>query len=151
METKGKKFEEQLRKNWIETVPDSFIYRLADQVSGYKTTSRNPCDFIAYKYPHVFLLEAKAHAGNTLPFSAIRQLDLLFNYIGITGVKAGVVAWMYDHDRVIWIPAESLKKMVDDGKKSFNVKDTDYDIIDIPSKKLRTFMKSDYSILTKNI
>lgn len=34
MADKGKAFEARFKKNWQETVPDSFIYRLNDQMSG---------------------------------------------------------------------------------------------------------------------
>ena len=44
--------------------------------------------------------------------------------------------------------------MKSDGKKSVNIKmlnDNNYHIIDIPSKKLRTMMESDYSILNLSL
>jgi len=69
-----KKFEAFFKKNWIDTVPESFIYRLNDQMSGYMGSS-NISDFICYKKPELFLIECKAHAGNTFPFSAFRQYE----------------------------------------------------------------------------
>lgn len=41
-------------------------------------------------------------------------------------------------------------KIKDEGKKSFNVKmlgDENYESLELPSKKLRTFMKTDYAAL----
>ena len=80
MADRGKQFEEQFKKDWKESMPDSFCYRLHDQVTGYKVTSRNPCDFICYKFPYLYLLEIKSHEGNTFPFSAFRQYDEMIKY-----------------------------------------------------------------------
>jgi len=39
-------------------------------------------------------------------------------------------------------------KLREEGKKSFNIKDKDkYEYLELPSKKLRTYMKTDYSAL----
>ena len=38
----GKKFEQQFKKDWELSFPNSFIYRLPDQQSGYRGGSRNP-------------------------------------------------------------------------------------------------------------
>ena len=57
---------------------------------------------------------------------------------------------MYDHDIVLWIPIETFEKLKKDEKKSFNVKmvgDPTYESLVLPSKKLRTFMETDYSAL----
>lgn len=145
----GKKFEAHLRENWKSSVPDSFLYRLNDQMSGYMG-STNVSDFIGYKKPNLFLIECKAHAGNTFPFSAFRQYDGLVQYSNIPGVHAGVILWMYDHDKVIWIPIQTFIELKNEGKKSFNIKlleSNDYEFLVLPSKKLRTFMDTDYSEL----
>ena len=145
----GKKFEERFKLQWQDTVPDSFIYRLNDQMSGYLGSS-NVSDFICYKKPDLYLIECKSHGGNTFPFSAFRQYDGLVEYAGIPGVHAGVVLWMYDHDKVIWIPIQTFMELKNEGKKSFNIKlldSNDYEYVDLPSKKLRTFMNTNYSAL----
>ena len=144
---KGKNFETRFFNNWYETVPESFIYRLSDQMSGYMGSS-NVSDFICYKKPNIYLIECKAHAGNTFPFSAFRQYEGLTQYANIPGVKAGVILWLYDHDKVIWIPIQTFMKLKAEDKKSFNIKMLDeYECLDLPSKKLRTFMNTDYSAL----
>ena len=143
----GKKFESRFHQDWLETVPDSFCYRLNDQMSGYAGSS-NVSDFICFK-GDLFLIECKSHAGNTFSVD-FRQYDGLLAQSGITGVHAGVVLWMYDHDLVIWLPIETFKKLKEDGKKSFNVKmigTDEYEYLILPSKKMRTFMKTDYSAL----
>ena len=147
MASVGKKFEDRFREDWIKTVPDSFIYRLNDQMSGYRGSS-NPCDFIAYQKPNIFLIECKEHLGNTFPFSAFRQYEKLVEYKDIDGVHAGVVLWMKDHDKVLWIPIKTFERLKQEDKKSFNIKMVDdYECLELPSKKLRTFMETDYSYL----
>lgn len=70
--------------------------------------------------------------------------------VGIKGVRAGVVLWMIDYDKVIYLPVSAISKMMADGKKSFNIKmldDKSYNIYEIPSVKKRVFLDSDYSVL----
>lgn len=74
----------------------------------------------------------------------------MIKYIGIPGVANGVILWMIDHNRVLYIPIETFVKLKEDGKKSYNIKmlgDPTYPAYEIPSKKLVKFMESDYSIL----
>jgi len=147
----GKKFEAHLRENWKNSVPDSFLYRLNDQMSGYQGSS-NISDFIGFKAPNLFLIECKAHAGNTFPFSDFRQYEGLVKWKDIAGVRAGVVLWLYDHDIVCWIPITTFEQLKQENKKSFNVKmvsDDNYECLVLPSVKKRTFMDTDYSALIK--
>lgn len=149
---KGKQFENRFREDWVKSFPKSFILRLQDQVSGYKYTSRNPCDFICYANRTLFLIECKSHSGNTFPLTNFTQYVIMKSYSNIDNIIAGIVLWMYDHDVVVFIPIEEITKMKQADLKSFNIKmlnTNDYNIIKIPSKKLRTFMESDYSILLK--
>jgi hypothetical protein len=147
--SKGKQFELVLKEDWKASMPKSTIDRLYDSVSGYKTIS-NISDFIAYKMPNIFYIEAKTIKGNTLPFQNITQYEKLSAKVGIDGVRVGVVVWFYDHDRVLYVPISSITKMMSEGKKSVNITtiDTDgYRFIEIPSVKKRVFMTSDYSVL----
>jgi len=147
----GKKWEAEFKRGWIKAFPNHFIYRLPDQVSGYKTTSQNPCDFLAYAKKKLLMVECKAHAGASLPFSAIRQFDKLISYIGAIDTFPGVLLWLYEKDLVLWIPAEDLKYMRDvEGKKSVGIKalsNSSYNIIQIPAEKKRVFMEADYNAL----
>lgn len=146
MASLGKKFEEKFRQCWAETIPDSFCYRLNDQMSGYLGSS-NISDFICYKQPDLFLIECKERKGNTFPID-FRQYDGLTQYADVEGVHAGVVLWMSDHDVVFWIPIKTFMQLKAEDKKSFNIKDKDkYECLELPSKKLRTFMNTDYSAL----
>ena len=52
----------------------------------------------------------------------------------------------------MYIDIKTLEKLKEDGKKSYNIKmleDNYYEAFEIPSKKLRTFMNSDYSSFIK--
>ena len=64
-------------------------------------------------------------------------------------LKAGVILWFIDHDKVVYVPIETVIKYAEEEKKSINIKDLDseYVIIDLPSQKKRTFMETDYSVL----
>ena len=142
----GKKFEQQFKKDWVKSFPNKFIYRLPDQQSKYKGGSRNPCDFICYTGNQLYLLECKSHKGNTIPFDNLRQHDLLKSYEECA--FTGYVCWFYEHDEVFIVTTQIVTKMMEDGKKSINRKDVEnYNFISIPSKKKRTFMESDYTVL----
>ena len=146
---KGKAWEQKFKQDFKKSFPEGTIDRIYDSVSGYKTIS-NVSDFIGYNYPNIFYLECKSHLSNTWNFSYFTQYEKLKTKVGIKGVRAGVVLWMIDHDKVVYLPVSSVTKMMEDGKKSFNIKmleDKSYNIIEIPSVKKRVFLDSDYSIL----
>lgn len=146
---RGKSFEERLKEDWERTVPGSSIDRIYDTVNGLRGVS-NVCDFICFRKPNIFFLEVKSHKGNTFPFVNLPQYEKLSKKIGIDGVRAGVVIWFYEHDRVIYVPASTIRKMKADGLKSVNIKTIGadgYRYVEIPSEKMRVYMKSDYSVL----
>jgi hypothetical protein len=154
----GKKFEERFKKDYIQCFPDTLIYRLPDQQSGYAGGgSANPCDFMCYPGNCVLMVECKAHAKASIPFSAIPQYERLLDYKGKYKTFPGVVVWFYEKDTVIWVSIEEMEKMVSDGEKSIGLRMIDdkkpykksYNIITIPSTKLRTFMESDYKYLVE--
>ena len=145
---RGKQFEKVFEENWKKSFPNTFIYRLKDDVSGYFGTSRNPCDFLCLPKDKLFMIEVKAHYGNTFPFSAFSQYETLKSYAGCQNVLQGVMIWFIDHSRIIYVPIETITKMMKDGLKSVNINKLDgYVYVDIPSKKKRVFLESDYSIL----
>ena len=146
---KGKQFEERFKKDWLESFPNSLCIRLPDQMSGYKGSGQNICDYICYNYPNQFFIECKSHKGASIPFDKISQYDKMKDVVGIKGVRAGVVLWLYDKDKVFYIPISTITEMKKDDKKSVGLKaiEEGYNIIEIPSEKLRVFMKSDYSCL----
>lgn len=144
----GKQFEQKFKDDFLKTVGNSTIDRLYDSMSGYLAIS-NISDFIGYSYPNIFYLECKSHKGASIPFENITQYEKLTQKVGIPGVRCGVILWLYEKDKVYYIPIKTIMKMKQDGKKSVGIKamDEGYRIIEVPSKKLRIFMDSDYSCL----
>lgn len=147
---RGKQWEEKFKNDWKASVKDSVIVRLYDQLSGYKTVSKNPSDFICFAKDKFLFVECKETHGTTLNFNKITQLKALIHYIGRTHVFPGVLIWFIDFDKIVWVPAETLKQMKIDGLKSVNVKmlsDNKYKMFDLPAVKQKVFMTLDYNIL----
>lgn len=145
----GKQMEQKFKEDYIKTVPDGFILRLPDQVSGYQN-SNNISDFICYHNGCLLPIEVKAIQTISFPFSNLRQYDRMEAVCEIEGVKPIIIMWFVYLDRVIAVPIQTIKKMKKDGLKSLNPKTLNrnkYYIMDIPSVKLRTFMNSDYKCL----
>ena len=156
----GKKWEERFRKDYKRCFPNTLIYRLPDQQSGYAGGgSANPCDFLCYTGDCVLMIECKAHAKASIPFTAIPQYERMLDYKGLDKTYPGVVIWFYEKDIVIWVSIEEMEKMVNDGEKSIGLRMIDekkpykkeYNIITLPSVKLRTFMETDYTFLVENL
>lgn len=151
MRDRGKQFEDKFRKDWEKSFPDSVLIRLPDQMSGYKATSKNICDFIGFNKGILYLLECKSHKGASLPFECLRQLFLMSKYLKVVNVRVGVVLWLYEKDVVYYIPITTILQMKKDGKKSVGIRAVEegYNIKIIPSIKKRVFMDSDYSVLSE--
>ena len=151
--SKGKAWEDKFKQDWRKCFPNTFVFRLKDQMTGYKETSGNPCDFLCFPGTgQLFLVECKEHKGSSIPFTAIPQYERLLEYKDCLNTFPGVMLWLSEKDKVLWIGIEEMEKMVKDGKKSIGLKmleEKSYNIIEIPSKKLRTFMESDYRYLVE--
>jgi len=142
----GKEFEQKFKEDFLK-IANSTIDRLYDVTTGYKSI-KQVSDFIGYIYPNIFYIECKSHRGASIPMDNITQYDKLKEKIGISGVRAGVVLWLIDKDKVMYIPMSTIKKLKEDGEKSIGIRHlNDYNIIEIPSTKKRVFMDSDYTIL----
>ena len=124
-------------------------------MNGYKETSQNPCDFLAMASQKLFMIECKETKENTLNFAKIPQLDRLKDYIGIEDTYQYIIIWYSLKDKVVAVSAEEALRIRDkEGKKSINIKmleDKSYNIIDIPSTKLRVFMETDYTYFVKKV
>lgn len=154
----GKKFEDRFKKDYQTCFPGTLIYRLPDQQSGYAGGgSSNPCDFMCYPGNCVLMVECKAHKGASISFNDIRQYDKMLEFKGLYKTFPGVVVWFYEKDIVIWVSIEEMEKMRLDGEKSIGLRMIDkkkpykksYIIHELPSKKLRTFMETDYNYLVE--
>ena len=147
-QNRGKEFEARFKQQFLASFPNSFILRLPDQISGYKYTSSNICDFIGYAKGKLYLIECKTHLGASFPLSNLSQYNKLLPYVGIPGVRVGVVLWLIDKDKIFYVPISTVIQMKIKNKKSISYKDIDkWRIIEIPSIKKVVFMDSDYSVL----
>ena len=146
----SKNFEEKFKEDWKKSFPKGTIDRLYDTTSGYKSIS-TVSDFICYNYPNQYYIECKSHKGASFPFTNLTQYDKMKQKVGIKGVRSGVVLWLYEKDKIFYIPIATITKMKNEGKKSVGIRSIGegYYIIEIPSKKLRIYMNSDYSCLSK--
>lgn len=151
---RGKQFEDVIKKAF-QQVPGVSIDRLHDQMTGYKVTSANICDFIVYKKPYEYYIECKSVHGNTLPFSNItdRQWNGMLEKSKIPGVFAGVICWWVDKDTTKFIPIQVLEGLKDCGYKSLRydnyVLNTELPIVDIIGKKKRVFYEYDMATFLK--
>lgn len=153
----GKKFESTFKKDWMCCFPNTWFLRLHDQVTGYKTTSQNPCDFLGMHHGYMWMLECKETKEGTLNFAKIPQLDRkgsgdssLQDFIGVKDTQTYIIIWFRSHDKVIACPAAEALRMKKDGLKSISLKmlnDKSYYIIELPSTKKRVFLETDYTRL----
>lgn len=143
----GKAFEDKFKNDFIKTVPNCSLDRIYDVSLGYKSIS-NISDYIGYSYPNIYYLECKSHKGASIPFTSITQYEKLTKKVGIPGVRAGIVLWLYEKDIVMYVPISTITEIMKTGKKSVGIVDLDkYNIKVVPSIKKRVFMDSDYSVL----
>lgn len=164
----GKEFERQVFKNFSQ-VDDVSIDRIPDQVTKYKGSSSNICDFIVYKKPTLLYLECKSVHGNTLSIYSVpkkgkdgklhgfygnirdNQWEGLLEKSHIPGVKAGVLVWFVDKDVTMYLPIGALEYAKQCGDKSIRFDTNKFDlfaddtIISIPAKKKRTLFEYDFS------
>lgn len=146
MANRGKQFEQKFTEDFLK-LDGASIDRLYDVTIGYKEI-KQVSDFICYLFPNIFYMECKTHKGASLPLANVSQFDSLKKKIGIKGVRSGILLWLYEKDRVFYIPTKTLVQLKADGEKSVGLRHLDkYRIIEIPSIKKRIFMDSDYSIL----
>ena len=126
--------------------------RLHDQMTGFKVTSANICDFIVYKKPYEYYIECKSVHGASLPFRNITetQWNGLLEKSKIKGVFAGVICWWIDKDVTKFIPIQLLEHMRSDNKlKSINYQTPQCcppcygNVVTIVGKKKRVFFDYD--------
>lgn len=146
---RGKDFEKIVQKA-LERIDGVSIDRLHDQTTGFKGSS-NICDFIVYSYPHQWYIECKTCYGNTLNFHNItdKQWIGLLEKSKIRGVIAGYIVWFIDKDVTLFITADTMKTLRDDGAKSLRIDQiVGYEVsrhyIVISGKKKQVFF--DYNI-----
>lgn len=65
----GKTFEQEFKEC---VPPDYYLYRLKDDTSGFYGVS-NPCDYILFRSPYLFMVELKTHKGKSIPVEWCRD------------------------------------------------------------------------------
>lgn len=150
---KGKAFEEAFKENWKKCYPGTWIFRLKDQMNGYKETSQNPCDFITFPNENkLFMIECKSHEGASIPFDAIPQYERLLEYKNIKNVYPGILIWFIDKDKIYWVPIHVAEQLYNAGEKSIGLRHVEkYNLIEVPSIKKRVYMESDLKSVFSHI
>lgn len=148
----GKRWEGEFKSGWISTFPKpkGWIYRLPDQMNGFKDTSGNPCDFFAKTQGLLFMVECKTHKGASIPFTAIPQYERLLGHKGYDNIIPGILIWFSEKDLVIWVDINEAEKMVKNGEKSIGIRmlnDKLYNILVLPIEMKRVYPKVDYTYL----
>ena len=150
----GKKWEDKFRRAWKKHFPGTFLYRLADQMTGYKETSGNPCDFLSMAKASLFMVECKEHKGASIPFTAIPQYPRLLEYKDIEDVYPGILLWLSEKDKVLWVGINDMEKLYKAGEKSIGLRqlgDSNYSIIDVPVNKLQIYVEPDLTYLVDKL
>lgn len=146
----GVAFEQKFKEDWNKSFPNSLCFKVANQQAGYLSVN-NYCDFICFDGKRLYMIDCKSHKGASFPIVDFPQFERLNGLKSIPNLITGVVLWLYEKDMVCFIPTYTFEKAISNKIKSINPKTIDrelYYIVEIPSVKLRTFMNSDYSVLT---
>ena len=112
----GKRFEHNIRRS----LPG--IIRLYDATNGYSGVC-NPCDFIYYVYPFMFMIEAKSVKRHKIYWTAItenqhEQLDL---YDCIFGVTSLIFIEYREEKESYILPYRVLKELKAKGEKGLSI------------------------------
>ena len=102
----GKKFEKDIK----DSVPAGiYCYRLKDDGMNYVGVT-NICDYIVYYYPVIYLWELKSHKGTCIPFSAIRDKQLIMlSEIDQKGVSTGFIFNFRDWNETYWVVTSKVQ------------------------------------------
>ena len=143
---RGKKFEEIIKQSFLK-VPNVSVDRLHDQMTGFKVTSANVCDFIVYKKPYEYYIECKSTYGASLPFSNItdNQWNGLLEKSKIDGVFAGIICWFINKDKTYYIPIQrfEFERKYGHGKSLGFRNLYEDEFVEITGKKKRVFFDYD--------
>ena len=115
----GKSFEADFKKS----VPDNIYYLRLKDAGGWSSaentrfTPSNEADCILYDGSNMFLLEAKSHAGKSLPLLASeKQIDSLIKAKD-KGVVAGLIINMRDCEETYFMDIEDFTNFVETSER----------------------------------
>ena len=135
----GKQFEFDFKSSFKGTKYERGLLRLHDVTNGFSCCN-NPCDFILYTYPNLFMFELKAVQDKRLDFAKIRpnQLEGLSKWSENKGVVAGVLVNFYTYGSIFFIPVEVINLFKSHGKKSINMEMCEKYCYKVDGSKKRT-------------
>ena len=116
---RGKQFEKVIQKT-LEAVEEVDCLRLYDQVSGFVEVSKNPCDFIVYKYPYEYYVECKTIHGASIPITNLVQLDRLQQRCTKKGLFGKFIIWFVDKQETYWVDYKYIRMCLTLNYKSIN-------------------------------
>ena len=119
-----KKAEHQIQR-WLSRPEDGYSFlRLYDQMTGRYEVSRNPCDFICYKFPNMYYIESKETEKDRFNFvniSETQHKELLKND-KIPGCYGIVIILYSNYKRAFIVRMSDIEKLELQKKKSLNIK-----------------------------
>lgn len=148
----GKGFESQFKTDIKNQ--GMFIYRLPDQMTGNAVSSKNPCDFIVYTKPYLYMVECKSIHGNTFPLSNLTQYELLKSYNHFDGLNCAVLIWYIDKDKLLYVPISTVQLCKKKELKSINVtklEELEDKYIEVPFQKKRIYLSGNYEFLKTGV
>lgn len=134
------KRQETAIRDGCKRAPDVICERLFDTMGG-RMNLKQPSDFIGYRFPNIFYLEAKTTAGDQLPMANIseHQWKSLGERSKITGCISGIIVEFRlseDEIKVFFVDIYDLKKIRHrEGKKYLNVEEASQIGVEIETKK----------------
>ena len=140
----GKTFEQEFKEC---VPPDYYLYRLKDDTSGFYGVS-NPCDYILFRSPYLFLVELKTHKGKSIPISKIRpnQIQGMAKAVEHKGIYGGFIINYRDLEETYYIAVMDMVAFINStDRKSIPVEYCRENGVQIPQKKKRTRYSYDMS------
>ena len=124
-----------------------YVQRIPDQMSFLKG-SKNPCDYIVYKYPYMFLMEMKTTAGSSLPLRNISEFQMksLNDCFLTKGVIGLYLVWFYDKNVTVAILGDYIAKLE---KKS--IRYDDENCIRIEGTKKKKYFEYNFTKLFSEV
>lgn len=111
----GKTFEQEFKSS---VPPDYYLYRLKDDTSGFYGVS-NPCDYILFRSPNLFLVELKTHKGKSIPFTHIRdnQIQGMYKATQYGGVYGGFIINFRDLEETYYVTVQDVAEFKQAGER----------------------------------
>ena len=133
----GKKAEKKIAE-WLDRPEEGYSFdRIPDQMTGF-FGSKNICDFTLFKSPYQYYIESKATWEDRFDFSMLTdtQYDGLMDKSKIQNVFGLVIVLFASYKRAFILDIRDIDSLVQQGKKSLNIKKIDK--WGIPYKEIKT-------------